>query len=259
MRSVLFALLSKLGLRGDTLPIGIGTQQSLSGGNSQGPFESTETKPFQIGTATSFSDSISLGSEFSQFSKDSRRAFFDSLLALGKSQSLSYLSDPLGLELTTRFQCSRTESSGLDASQSIELDPRKIPFVQTAFSINESTIGFDAVAAAISYYSIQQNAGPGVITIGGCDYHTGRQNEGDTKDFEIGQRIGRSVTLAFLMGKPLYLQIITDGGVYAKKDTRDWLGDSGDRSFSVIGYFNPKQVPTQIKTQVGYFTKWTRR
>ncbi len=69
----------------------------------------------------------------------------------------------------------------------------------------------------------------------------------------MGQQIGRAVEAAHRLKKPLFFQLITDGGVYANPGTRDWQGDAATKSLTVIGFYDPKEPPRQRKQQVGSY------
>ena len=101
---------------------------------------------------------------------------------------------------------------------------------------------------------LKGQSGPGVISIGGCDYHDGTQTAGDTKDREIGIEIGRAVEYAHKIQVPLMIQVITDGGIYPREGSRTWQGDSVDTCMSVVGYYRPDAAPKYIRQQVGAYT-----
>ena len=60
--------------------------------------------------------------------------------------------------------------------------------------------------------------------------------------------------LAARLNKPLFFQIITDGGVSAPPGTRNWNSDSNQRSMTIVGFFDPKGAPKQRRIQVGEYT-----
>ena len=55
-------------------------------------------------------------------------------------------------------------------------------------------------------------------------------------------------------GKPIFIHVITDGSCSSNSGGRRWVADSGDRSMSLMGYYDPKGV-NQVKTQLGHFTQ----
>src|SRR5262249_19639964 len=86
------------------------------------------------------------------------------------------------------------------------------------------------------------------------DYHNLGQQAADAKDREMGIQIGRAVELAHRLKKPLFFQLLTDGGVSASSGTRDWEADSNVRSLTVIGSYHPTRAPEQRRFQVGEYT-----
>lgn len=155
-------------------------------------------------------------------------------------------------------------SAGVDISQlqksfaaygvpNQNLNPRRNPIAQVIYGNNQSSR--NAVVSTIVMNAILGYAGPGVISIGGCDYHDDTQQTGDTKDREIGVELGRALLFASMANKPLFIQIITDGGISAKEGTRNWQSDSKDRSLTVLAVFDPKGAPDLSHLQVGSYTK----
>ena len=139
------------------------------------------------------------------------------------------------------------------------LDPRQIADIQTIYGINANTqvTNVTATRAGIVNCVLARATGPGVITIGGCDYHDGTQTTGDAKDLEIGREIGRAIELAHQRKVPLFIHIYSDGGVGARQGSRMWGSDSGEQSLTVIGYYDPKGVPSYSRKdiiQIGHYT-----
>ena len=102
-------------------------------------------------------------------------------------------------------------------------DPRLDTRAATIYNINANTPADNAavVNATIVMNTLKGNSGCGVITIGGCDYHQSNAAASDAVDATIGTEIGRAVELAFQLKKPLFIHILTDGGVGAPTGSRD--------------------------------------
>lgn len=139
----------------------------------------------------------------------------------------------------------------------VELDPRNIKLTQDVFAINASTAATNSqvLAAGIANACITGFVGPSCIAIGGYDYHDGSQTTGDQKDQEAGVMIGRCVELAHRLKKPFFFQVVTDGSCSSGKGNRNWGSDSGDRSLTLFGMYNPQKPVSLIKTQIGQFTQ----
>jgi hypothetical protein len=138
------------------------------------------------------------------------------------------------------------------------LDPRTDAIAQAVFGITAATAttSMDAVAAGIIVNAIQAKSGPGVWTLGDCDYHTGSQTKGDTQDGTMGTMIGRAVEYAHRAGKPLFFQLITDGSCSANRGTRNWSQDTNE-GVMLFGYYSPQGAPQYVRdgvVQLGAFT-----
>jgi len=249
------ALVGKAGLRGLHLPTGLGMQATLSGGNSDAVGKDSLYKPLAIKRVSDVTESLSFGPGLLNLPSGVLRRLGLSAKKLSAIQSDRLLKKQRGPELSAAAE-KAYEANLVYAGGVQGVDPRLEENFQKVYGItkNTATDNEDAVKAAIVMNVLKRNAGPGVITIGGCDYHDNTQTTGDAKDLEIGREIGRAVESAHRLGKPLFFEILTDGGVYAKDGKREWLGDSGDRSLTVVGFYDPKGAPSQRRLQIGQYT-----
>lgn len=249
-------LVLKAGLRGSYITNGLGISDSVSGGNSRSVYESAALKPVFVKTLSDLFKSTSYGGNaLGQVGLANLKVLAEAGVELSRLQKSYYLDQNGGSEIENLTQCSYEKSlsfvSGVQG-----LDPRTNTLAQQVYGISQNTPVEDmnAVAASLSMNTLLGNSGPSTWTLGGCDYHTGSQAEGDRKDFEMGAQIGRSLQLAFSLQKPFVFQLITDGGCGAQNKTRNWVSDSGDKCMTVIGYYHPQKVPKMIRTQVGHYT-----
>ena len=142
---------------------------------------------------------------------------------------------------------------------SADFDPRNDQLFKKIYENMDRQDEFgkiSALQAAVVKNLLANNVGASSVSVGDCDYHDRNPQRGEQKDLEIGMAIGRAISAAAAQKKPLFIQIITDGGVYAPDEDhqRIWVGDSSVRSMTVIGYFDPVKRPTLIRTQVGAYT-----
>jgi hypothetical protein len=138
-----------------------------------------------------------------------------------------------------------------------EMDPRLNNEISRLYQLGDNDSSTEAIQAGIVYNVLQGYTGPGVIMINECDYHDNTQATGDAKDLEIGRSLGRAVAAASLLKKPLFVQIITDGGIttpVSNNYERVWLGDQNQHSLSVFAYFDPEREVKLRKQQVGAYT-----
>ncbi len=156
--------------------------------------------------------------------------------------------------LRQRFEEAMEELHTNVASTS-NLDPRQEENTQTVYQINQNTnpTANEARTAGIVLSAINGITGPSCVALGGYDYHDTPQANSDNADRIAGQNIGRAVELASRLNKPLFIQVVTDGGCGAKINQREWDGDRGDKTLTLMGHFDPNGVK-QVKTQIGHFT-----
>ncbi len=142
-------------------------------------------------------------------------------------------------------------------TESISLDPRVDATISKIFNLNPQTSELDmgAISAGIAGATLKGFVGPSCIALNGYDYHNGSQATGDRADFAAGEMIGRCVELAHQWQRSFFFQVITDGSCSARENTRNWAADSGDRSTTIMGYYDPLRVPQLRRTQLGHFTE----
>lgn len=252
------SMVSKAGLRGSLITTGVGTVATFSGGNSDGLVDELALKPLQVKSVSDIVDSLSYGPALSQLRPSVLAASAQALLKLSLGQAAKYSQLSLGDQLGQLDGCGLQRNLAFTGTIT-GTDPRLEPNFQALYNLNAATpaTSADAVSATVVMNVLKGQTGPGCITIGGCDYHDGTQATGDGKDLQTGHEIGRAVEAAYRMGKPLAFQLVTDGAVYPRKGTRIWQGDSGDKSLTLFGLFQPAGMnrrAQQRRLQVGCFT-----
>jgi len=249
------SLVVKSGLTGTKLKKAVGTQRTDSGGNSRFALEGTQYRPISVQKIEDLTGALALGNAFSGLSTGSQRKIADTLRALSVSQ-LRKVTNADERAIVDEFDAKHAQFAGT-IGQAL-LDPRRDPVLTKVYQINAGSpsTSQNVIRAGIVGAALTGIAGPGVITIGGCDYHDGTQETGDGIDLEIGREIGRIIEAAFRFNTPVFLQIITDGGIYAENGTRNWKGDSTETCMSVVGYFDPKGPRNfyRQRTQIGAYT-----
>jgi hypothetical protein len=247
-------LVSKAGYLGSLMPGGLGTNSNNSGGNSDVVYTDLTLKPLAVNTLNDVLGAVSYGPAFATAKPALLQALGTALMGLSAEQAQKIANIPTGQVLGNLTQCALTKNLGY-ANGVTGLDPRADATFQSVYGISTSSAVDDAesIFASIVMNCLKGTSGPGVISIGGYDYHDGTQTTGDGKDLQAGQEIGRAVEAAYRLGKPLFFHILTDGGIYSDDNTRNWRGDSGERGLGVVGYMNPKGAPTQRRLQVGAY------
>jgi hypothetical protein len=234
------------GATGSVVNRGFGTQPSLSGGNSNAVAQDASFQPIIVQSINDVLNAISFGPALDALSVASRRSIVQAALSMSLEQ-LGTLSGGNPGAFAKQMSCAFQSAIGYTTAGAA-MDPRNDTAISGIYNINAATDPADPslISAAVVMNVLKGQSGPGVITIGGCDYHDGTQTTGDAKDLEIGTQIGRAVEAAHALNTPLFFQVLTDGGLFAQSGTRNWGGDSGDKGMTVNGYYNPTAVPGLI-------------
>jgi hypothetical protein len=122
--------------------------------------------------------------------------------------------------------------------------------------------------AAVMKLVIDGDAAAGTIELGGFDYHTGERATGEMRDFGAGQCIGAVLQYAALQGKPVMIYVFSDGSL-ASDGTIDssvggrgkgvWTADNQNVAATYWLIYNPHGKATTAQSsiegslQLGYF------
>ncbi len=247
-------LASKAGAAGTVLRTGVGL-----GGNSSSPIVDQSLIPFQMRSPTSLRDLFGYGSVSVLDTDPAKQAFSAAIHKLGQAQAplLQPLANAAGLN--NAFECAHLAQGALVGNLAA-LDARLDPAVQAVYGVTATSTDTTSVRAAVAYHVLQGHTGPGVIQIGGCDYHTSDRTTGNTKDEEIGVELGRILELARRLGKGVVVVGISDGSVYSSQTVLDpvtqelaWIGDAGSKGMSFLACYKTTGKPTVQKSQIGHF------
>lgn len=240
----LISLFCRAGATGKSVSMPLGSRQSISGGNSQPTKNLPEYRAFFVSDVKTYSQSFGLAPPFQSLSGDAQSKLAEGLSRLSSYQAqraLQNTGDPKLLEWITRQYRGFKEQ----LATSVNLDPRGNSEATSVYQLTDqdSPAGSKLIRAALAYGAISRLTGPATITIEDCDYHDSTQTTGDTKDLEIGQEIGKAIELAARMKTPLFVHVITDGGINAKEGSRAWVGDDAGKCLSLVGYYHPQAAP----------------
>jgi hypothetical protein len=111
--------------------------------------------------------------------------------------------------------------------------------------------------AAVMKLVIDGDAAAGTIELGGFDYHTGDRATGETRDFSAGQCIGAVLQYAAIKQKPVMIYIFSDGSL-ASDGTIDnsvagrgkgvWTADNQNVAATYFLVYDPKAKPSPYQT-----------
>jgi len=107
-------------------------------------------------------------------------------------------------------------------------------------------------AAAVMKLVLNGYAGAGTITLGGYDYHSGNRADGELKNAHAGVIIGAILDYARRVGRPVMIQVISDGSLTSTGNVDSstngrgklgWQGDSQQVAASLLLAYSPKGRP----------------
>lgn len=251
-------LINRAGQRGNLIPAGLGTLSgSPTGTNSHDPIGDASLAPMYVGSIADISESLSYAAQLRAAGGLASTSLSQALKQLTDIQAARFAAHKDGERLATAAGCGQRLNEKLSKGEGITVDPRTSDIFTSVYGITKDTPVTDkqAVFAAVTMNALTGNTGPAAIDIADCDYHVGNQTQGDTRDLEAGLAIGRAVESAARLGKPLFFQLLTDGGVSSNPGSRNWTGEAGDRSGTIMGYFSPKGAPTMRRNQLGHYTQ----
>jgi hypothetical protein len=152
------------------------------------------------------------------------------------------------------------------------VDPSKDPNVVGAsgiFSAAEFQANSDYQAtASVMKLVIDGNAAAGTIEMGGFDYHSGNRMDGEARDLNLGNCIGACLEYAARVGKPVMIYVFSDGSLASNGMIDSSVGGRGkgvwtaDNQSVAATYFlvyspNGRPVPIQsnpeMSLQIGNF------
>jgi hypothetical protein len=268
-----------------------GTQSSVSGGNSASPtaFIDPTLQPTKIATPADDTGLVSTsGSAPNQ----------DTLAALGAQLRISTgaKTQATGTDLTAYDSSSLSSTSlnsalvpGNPAADAALREQVRCAYAKTGFTADKfgspssldptqdtnlvaatgaiftaAEINADAdlkKTASVMKLVLNGYAGAGTISLGGFDYHSGNRADGETKNQKAGVVIGAILDYARRVGRPVMIQVISDGSLTstgnadtstAGRGKNGWQGDSQQVAASLLLAYSPKGRPTMNNQQIGF-------
>jgi hypothetical protein len=281
------------GRKGQLLQL-IGTESSVSGGNSMAPMELI-VPALQPSTISQPSDAVSLvpmppgggkqdplsvevletqtrisgGTGLYNGGSGGTAAFTG---ALGMPTALYASSAQQDATLKNQVRCAYVKAvntanqfgdpSALDPTKDANITSIASKFQANAFMDNEF-----AKTATVMKLVLNGMAGAGTIVMGGYDYHDGTRATGETRNFKAGQMIGAVLQYASALGVPVMIYVFSDGSLNsnsmvdssaAGRGKLGWQGDNSSVASTFFLVYNPKGRPAlrgaPATQQIGYFT-----
>src|SRR5215469_957161 len=280
------------GRKGQLLQL-IGTQSSVSGGNSMAPMElivpalqpSTISRPSDATALVPMPPGngppdplavevletqtrISGGTGLYNSGGGGTAAFTG---ALGMPTAL-YANAQQDATLKNQVRCGyvKAVNTANQFGDPSALDPTKdanITSIASKFQANAFMDNDFAKTATVMKLVLNGLAGAGTIAMGGYDYHDGTRATGETRNFKAGQMIGAVLQYASAIGVPVMIYVFSDGSLNsnsmvdnsaAGRGKLSWQGDNSSVASTFFLAYSPKGRPTlrgaPATQQIGYFT-----
>ncbi|MGD8709316.1 MAG: general secretion pathway protein GspF [Ectothiorhodospiraceae bacterium] len=260
----------------------IGSQSSVSGGNSMAPAMTVDpsVRPTKVDRPSDVTGLVDTGDLATLLGHD------DSVKVMEAIERISYdrvqqvktaLSTDTGRQAVVEklLQCGYVKTAYLvnRYGEPSALDPEQDPDITAIFSAQELNDREFRKTASVMKMVVNGDAGAGTITMGGFDYHTGDRSTGELRDLRAGRCIGACLEYARRVGTPLMIYVFSDGSVFSNgmvDDSTDgrgkgvWTGDNQQTAASFMLVYNPGGRPapnpyfgltgTDGGPQIGYFT-----
>ena len=267
----------------------IGTDSSVSGGNSQSPMNliNPALQPTTISQPSDATGLVSTGGASADptsvaiLESQVRMSGGNALYAAGNESSIAgALSAPNGstpgvqlytdptadTQLKNQVRCAYAKAAytadafgnpgALDPTQDSLITGGASP-IFTAAQFQNSDV---AATATVMKLVIDGYAGAGTIALGGFDYHDGTRATGETRNFQAGQLIGAVLEYAQRKGKPVMVYVISDGSLSsnmmvdssaAGRGKLGWQGDNSTVASTFFLVYNPSGRPQLLNGAAG--------
>jgi hypothetical protein len=267
----------------------VGTQNSVSGGNSMAPANEVDAtlQPTKIASAA---DATGLAGNASATVDPIATAVLESQARISGGTTVGSVAGALsapvqngadGLTLSTNatqdetikksVRCAYVKTANAADSLTItQLDPTKDTNIIaggapifTAADFKDSDI---AKTASVMKLVLGGFAGAGTITLSGYDYHDSTRATGESRNFKAGQMIGAILEYAQRVGSPVAIYVFSDGSLSsssmidtstAGRNKLAWQGDNQATASTFMLVYSPNgrpQLVSPASQQIGSFS-----
>ena len=261
--------IARAGAAGE-LAVLIGTESSVSGGNSQAPMSMIDAalRPTKVDRPTDATGLVDTGKLVNLLNQADAAAVMRTVETLAEEKLVRMNEAQAVLDL---MRCSYVETTHLVSTfgdPSI-LDPRVDPdIVGAANSIfTAAEFGRSTFVKTGSVMKLVVNgfAGAGTLELGGYDYHDSTRASGERKDFEAGQAMGAALEYAARRGRQLMLYVFSDGSVNSTGELDNsvdgrgkgiWKSDDSQTAAAFMLVYDPAGRPALSRPdagQIGWF------
>jgi hypothetical protein len=259
----------------------IGTQATVSGGNSEAPSYMIDQTvlPTVVRRPSDVTGLVSTGALVSGAGGLDQSAAVDVLQSAVRfsNMKLGVVNPATGNSATDTAISNVLECSYVDAAYLVDkygnaqqaLDPTLDTAIVGSggsggiFTLDQIQQDSDFMAtAAVMKMVVDGYAGAGTIEMGGYDYHTGDRMTGEARDLKAGQCIGACLEYAARKGMPLMIYVFSDGSLASSgmidnsiggRGKGVWTADNTATAASLMLVYDPTQKPMAISNQIGSF------
>ncbi|HEX4023473.1 MAG TPA: hypothetical protein VHX52_02025 [Steroidobacteraceae bacterium] len=256
----------------------IGTEATVSGGNSMAPsyMINQSVLPTVVTRPSDVTGLVSTGQLVASGALDQTAAVdvLESAVRISnmKLAQVGATGNPaLDPSVQTGVQCSYVDAAYLVdqyGNASATLDPTQDSLIVGTdgsggiFTTAQMQDSDFLATASVMKMVIDGYAGAGTIEMGGYDYHDSTRATGETRDFKAGQCIGACLQYAALRGVPLMIYVFSDGSLassgmidtsMAGRDKGVWTADNTATAASLMLVYDPNGRPTALQNQIGSY------
>ena len=265
------------GSKGKLLTL-VGTQSTVSGGNSAAPTALVDptlqpTKIAQASDDTGLAGGVTVTADGLAVLQSQARISggTDPTTVDGKVGELATGDSTVTSNLTQQVRCAYVRNANnADAFTPTGLNPDlDSNIVGTTGIFSTATYNGDSdirKTAAVMKLVVNGFAGAGTITLGGYDYHDSTRASGEQKNFHAGVCIGAVLEYARRVGSPVMIYVFSDGSLSSTgmadtttqgRNKLGWQGDNQSTSSTFFLVYSPNGRPVPRNgtagQQIGYF------
>ncbi len=257
---------------GDLLGL-IGSQSSVSGGNSMSPAYMIDAgaRPTKVDRSSDVTGLVDTGKLVGLLNQQDAVAVLESIERISK-RKLDRIDTRISTDTVIKemVQCGYVKAADLadrfgNAVATLNPD-NDTNIVGPTGVFNSTEYSGDAEfrkTAAVMKMVVNGYAGAGTITMGGFDYHTGDRATGELRDLRAGRCIGACLEYAARVGKPVMIYVFSDGSLSSNgmldtsvngRGKGQWTGDNQSTAASFFLVYSPSGPPPLIRNQIGSYT-----
>ncbi|MBN8555817.1 MAG: hypothetical protein J0L93_10260 [Deltaproteobacteria bacterium] len=236
-------LVSAAGRSGQLLP-SIGTEGSLSGGNASAAVgsEVSAYRPIRVANRRGAQSIVDRGGLIDALGAARMQKIRTATAQMSSAKLRDFRNMNLTQQIDELVQCGYINADSLLSNfQPTQIFPNDPISSTDDLAVAYATTNLANNASAVVTRLVMQNfSGVGTITLGGYDSHDNTATETRQKGFQAGAEVGKMLHYAARIGKPLFIHVITDGGMgtSAADTSVSNLGNAQNPTFGGDGFLS---------------------